>query len=74
MKALGERRRWFNDKRVADELRTTPAIRTLADRLVREALGANVSREDVAAAPVMAAWAVFSRKKLTAPTRAPVPA
>jgi hypothetical protein len=42
----------------ADQLRAGPAVKRLADRLVREALGANVPREDVAAAAVLAAWAV----------------
>jgi hypothetical protein len=45
----------------ANVLRAGPAVRKLADRLVREALGANVPREDVVAAAVMAAWAVLVR-------------
>jgi hypothetical protein len=47
----------------ADVLRSRPAVRKLADRLVREALGANVAREDVAAAAVMAAWALLDRSR-----------
>jgi hypothetical protein len=47
----------------ADQLRSGPAVRKLADRLVREALGANVPREDVAAAAVMAAWAVIGKER-----------
>jgi hypothetical protein len=46
----------------ADQLRAGRAVKKLAERLVREALGANVSREDVAAAAVMAAWAVLGRR------------
>jgi hypothetical protein len=45
----------------ADQLRAGRAVKKLADRLVREALGANVPREDVAAAAVMAAWALVRR-------------
>src|SRR5882672_2764387 len=62
----------------ADQLRAGPAVKKLADRLVREALGANVPREDVAAAAVMAAWAVLggstARRLLSAPARVPGPA
>jgi len=36
-------------------------VMNLADRLVREALNANVPLEDVAEAAVMAAWAVFRK-------------
>jgi hypothetical protein len=43
----------------ADQLRARPAVRKLADRFVREGLGANVPREDVAAAAIMAAWSVL---------------
>jgi ABC-type arginine transport system ATPase subunit len=43
----------------ADQLRAGPAVRKLADRFVREVLGANVPREDAAAAAVMAAWTVL---------------
>jgi hypothetical protein len=42
----------------ADVLRAGPAVRKLADRLAREALGAKLPRGDVAAAAAMAAWAV----------------
>ena len=47
----------------ADQIRSGPAVKKLADRLVREALGANVTREDVAAAAVMAAWAVLEERR-----------
>jgi hypothetical protein len=47
----------------ADHLRAAPAVRKLADRLLREVLGANVPREDVAAAAVMVAWAVLGKER-----------
>jgi hypothetical protein len=53
----------------ADHLRAAPAVRRLADRLVREALGANVPREDVAAAAVMAAWAVVGGSRAKSESR-----
>jgi hypothetical protein len=52
-----------------DQLRAGPAVTKLADRLVREALGANVPREDVAAVAVMAAWAVVGGKTATTMSR-----
>ena len=42
-----------------DQLTAGPTVRMLADWLVRESLGAAVSREDVAA--VMAAWTMLRR-------------
>jgi hypothetical protein len=54
---------------MADVLRSGPAVKKLADRLVREALGATVSHEDVAAAAVLAAWAVLGGKTVSAPSR-----
>jgi hypothetical protein len=62
----------------ADVLHARPAVRKLADRLVREALGANVPRGDVAAAAVLAALAMIgartARRILSAPARARAPA
>jgi hypothetical protein len=58
----------------ADQLRAGRAVKKLADRLVREALGADVPREDVAAAAVMAAWAVLGSRPLSAPAPARAPA
>ena len=45
----------------AHQLRAGLTVRKLADRLVRKTLGANSSREDVAAAAVMAAWGLLWR-------------
>jgi hypothetical protein len=58
----------------ASQLRAGPAVRKLADRLVHEALHANMPREDVAAATVMAAWVVLGSRRLSAPARARAPA
>ena len=45
----------------ADQLRAGASAKKLADRLVREALGTNVSREDVTAAAAMAAWSLLGK-------------